>query len=313
MIKRALGIFAGGEDDDGDDGSDSDPGYDGGLTVSQRKKLERRLVPGAKGSEDSSQRGQRSQKKPAQRPDDSDSRESDESDESGVDSEDEPAVPASSRVERSFRGEFHCQLCPDKVLLNEKLMEAHLQSAEHKRNERRFERAKAMGVEAYEDECRQNAADREQKAMFAAAGVANKKQRKSQEFWTRRKERAASKDKVKEDSKGEKSKDSKDEKSKSKAGELTASQIEVRKQRFQEKKGNRQARREAEKSPGGVRVAETASKPQVKVSTLQVTASKPQAVKSGQTKEAVKSGHFSGRNNRGRTKKVAAKTAVKKA
>lgn len=51
-----------------------------------------------------------------------------------------------SQEEKPFRGEFRCELCPEKVLLKEKQMEIHLQSAGHKRNVARFERAKARSL-----------------------------------------------------------------------------------------------------------------------------------------------------------------------
>merc|ERR1719215_1292243 len=98
-------------------------------------------------------------------------------------SDDGVAMPVLSQQEKApFRGAFHCQLCPDKILLNEKLLEAHLQSAAHKKNERRFERAQAMGVEAFEAECRARAESRE----AAKSGGMSKRDMKSLKFWEKR-------------------------------------------------------------------------------------------------------------------------------
>mmetsp|Transcript_64877 Transcript_64877/g.90268 ORF Transcript_64877/g.90268 Transcript_64877/m.90268 type:complete len:195 (+) Transcript_64877:62-646(+) len=165
MIKRALGLFAGGEgaaeeDDDSDD-----------VTPAQRQKLERRLLPGA-------QRGRKRK--------DMDEDEEDSEGSSDNDSDDDPPVPD---AEETFRGQYHCQLCPDKILLTEKQLEVHLQSGAHKRKERHFERAKAMGLEAYEAECLEKAAAREAQAAAQSAGVLSKKKQKNADFWKQRKER----------------------------------------------------------------------------------------------------------------------------
>ncbi|CAJ1357103.1 unnamed protein product [Effrenium voratum] len=118
------------------------------VTEQQQQKLQRRLLPGA-------------------------------GDDLSDDSGSEPAVPEPKEL---FRGNFHCQLCPDKILLNEKALEVHLQSGGHKRNERHFERAKAMGVEAYEAECARKAELRTQ----ATARVGSRKEQKNRDFWERR-------------------------------------------------------------------------------------------------------------------------------
>ncbi|CAE7150889.1 TTLL8 [Symbiodinium pilosum] len=95
--------------------------------------------------------------------------------------------------EENFRGQFHCQLCPEKILLTEKQLEVHLQSTAHKRKERHFERAKAMGLEAYEAECRERAAARESQAAAQLAGALSKKKQKNADFWKQRKLRKKAK------------------------------------------------------------------------------------------------------------------------
>ncbi|CAE7768329.1 TTL [Symbiodinium sp. CCMP2592] len=166
MIKRALGLFAGGEgaaeeDDDSDDA------------------VSRILVCA-----------------------DLDSHTEDSEGSSDNDSDDDPPVPDAEEIarqagsltihgqhEETFRGQYHCQLCPDKILLTEKQLEVHLQSGAHKRKERHFERAKAMGLEAYEAECLEKAAAREAQAAAQSAGVLSKKKQKNAHFWKQRKER----------------------------------------------------------------------------------------------------------------------------
>ncbi|CAJ1357104.1 unnamed protein product [Effrenium voratum] len=99
------------------------------VTEQQQQKLQRRLLPGA-------------------------------GDDLSDDSGSEPAVPEPKEL---FRGNFHCQLCPDKILLNEKALEA-------------------MGVEAYEAECARKAELRTQ----ATARVGSRKEQKNRDFWERR-------------------------------------------------------------------------------------------------------------------------------
>merc|ERR1719215_1162019 len=98
-------------------------------------------------------------------------------------SDDGVAMPVSSQQEKApFRGAFHCQLCPDKILLNEKLLEAHLQSAAHKKAERRLERAKALGVEAFEAEC----IARKEAREALKSGVKSKRRLKSVSYWEKK-------------------------------------------------------------------------------------------------------------------------------
>ena len=40
-----------------------------------------------------------------------------------------PRVAAGARGDQNFLGKFHCKLCPERVLLNEKDLEQHLASA----------------------------------------------------------------------------------------------------------------------------------------------------------------------------------------
>ncbi|CAE7032879.1 TTLL8 [Symbiodinium natans] len=173
MIKRALGLFAGGEGAAEDDDDSED------VTPAQRQKLERRLLPGA-------QRGTKRKNRK-----DMAKEEEEESQDTDSDSGDDPPVPDSE--EKPFRGQYHCQLCPDKILLTAKQLEVHLQSTAHKRNERHFERAKAMGLQAYEAECLERAAARETQAAARSAGVLSKKQQKNAAFWKQRKARKAQK------------------------------------------------------------------------------------------------------------------------
>ncbi|CAK0832967.1 unnamed protein product [Prorocentrum cordatum] len=253
MIKRALGFFDGGRRDQKDVDEESDDGD--GLTERQRRKLERRLLPGAAGAEGRPRRAAapprtvcqhpaepachrrrgggvdpqdmalraRSGARPGAKADEDEEDEDDQSedeDEEGSESDDEPLMPPEE--EKQIRGQFRCELCPDKILMNEKLMETHLQSAGHRKNVRRFERAKELGVEAFEAECRERAAARE---AVAASGQPSRRQRKNEEFWAKRREKSKKK------SGGEKAK------------ELTATQIEDRKRKFQAKKAQRELRK----------------------------------------------------------------------
>jgi len=156
MIKRAV-LW-----DDAHDAGDSEDE----ITEKQQQQLERRLLPGA-------QRGSRAK--------DSD----DESQEE--DSDSDPAVPEPE--EKPIRGKFQCQLCPDKILINEKHMELHLQSAGHKKNVKRFERAKEMGVEAFEAECAAKVEARAAQEAARAAGALSRKEQKNQSYWQRRNQR----------------------------------------------------------------------------------------------------------------------------
>lgn len=151
-------------------------------------------------------------------------------------SDDEPAMPVEEPTQ--FRGQFRCQLCPNKILLNEKLMEQHLKSTLHKKNVKRFEHAKEIGVAAFEDECRARA-----EARRAAKTGTSKRKQKVAEYWAHRLEKGRRKRPGSE-----------------KAKDLTPRQIEERKQHFQEKKARR---REAAATKGdagaGAAVVEQAS------------------------------------------------------
>jgi len=229
MIKRALGFFDGGRG--GKKDAEEEDDSDDGLTDRQRSKLERRLLPGAHG------KAQRFGAGPTLHSDEEDDEEDDddqlegeEEEEEGSESDDEPLMPPEE--EKPFRGQFRCELCPDKILMNEKLMEAHLQSAGHRKNVRRFERAKEMGVDAFEEECRARAAARE---AAASSGQASRRQRKNEAFWAKRREK------------------SKKKSGSEKAKELTATQIEDKKQKFQAKKAQRALRKQdaADDGPKG--------------------------------------------------------------
>jgi len=229
MIKRALGFFDGGKGDRKDDDEESDDGD--GLTDRQRRRLERRLLPGAAGAAKQQRRSDAHSGAEADEGEDEDDQSEDEEEEEGSESDDEPVMPPEE--EKPIRGLFRCELCPDKILMNEKLMETHLQSAGHRKNVRRFERAKEMGVEAFEAECRERAAARE---AAAASGQPSRRQKKNAEFWAKRREKSKKK------SGGEKAKD------------LTATQIDDRKQKFQAKKAQRALRKQdADESVAGKR------------------------------------------------------------
>merc|ERR1712003_7053 len=123
-------------------------------------------------------------------------------------------------------GKFHCQLCPSKVLLNEKDLELHVQSKSHKKNEMRFEHAKSLGVEAYEAECRARAEARE----ALASGENSKRKAKNVAYWE--KKRGISQ-------KAKQKKVGKSEKRADKSVNITQDDIERRKQLFQAKKARR--------------------------------------------------------------------------
>lgn len=243
MIKRALGLWADAPNAGGGDVDDSDEE----LTPEERRKLERRMVPGTmkmKGSP--KQTTQPAPAPPKNRKagvvkdsdDESGSGDDDEEDgdeeasqEGGWASEDpsdeesddaDPDMLAPEKDKAPFRGAFHCQLCPDKILLNEKLLEAHLESAAHKKAERRLERAKALGVEAFEAEC----VARKEAREARKDGVKSKRDLKNASYWEKKREKLAKKSKQKA-------------KGKEESAELSKEEIEERKRRFQAKKARR--------------------------------------------------------------------------
>lgn len=201
MIKRTLGVWNDADEDDE------------GLTTKQRSKLERRLLPGVSvGRKENFKAGFMGEESEPESSDDGE-------DPEGAESEDDPAMPQEAeRDEEKMRGQFQCKLCPGKILMNEKIMEQHLQSEAHLKNARRFERASKMGLEAFEDECRERAEARE-----AADGKASKRQLKKTQHWE--KVRAKVSEKKGGDTKKEQN--------------LTADQIEARRERFQKKKARR--------------------------------------------------------------------------
>mmetsp|Transcript_68134 Transcript_68134/g.200062 ORF Transcript_68134/g.200062 Transcript_68134/m.200062 type:complete len:326 (-) Transcript_68134:37-1014(-) len=205
MIKRTLGVWNDADEDDE------------GLTTKQRSKLERRLLPGVSvGRKENFKAGFMGEESEPESSDDGE-------DPEGAESEDDPAMPQEAeRDEQKMRGQFQCKLCPGKILMNEKIMEQHLQSEAHLKNARRFERASKMGLEAFEDECRERAEARE-----AADGKASKRQLKKTQHWE--KVRAKVSEKKGGDTKKEQN--------------LTADQIEARRERFQKKKARRLERK----------------------------------------------------------------------
>mmetsp|Transcript_74955 Transcript_74955/g.219573 ORF Transcript_74955/g.219573 Transcript_74955/m.219573 type:complete len:303 (-) Transcript_74955:78-986(-) len=243
MIKRALGLWVDGTQDSDGDSSDADE-----VTEVERQKLYRRMLPGA--SEGSKRGGGgrgRGRGRVAARPDGRpvDSDDSSDAEEGAGDAEesaeeapgkapkepesdDDVVMPAEQRELPDFRGEFHCKLCPDKIILNEKAMEAHLNSNGHKRNERRFEHAKSVGLEAYEAECMERLKARE--AAKDGNGTSLNAQ-KNKEYWKDMRKRALEK--------------SKKDKAKGIQKELSEDKIAALKAKFQAKKARRMARKEA--------------------------------------------------------------------
>lgn len=206
MIKRALGLWGG-------EASDSDVDSDDALTEKQKKRLEKRLLPGdGFGDED-------------------DSSDDGEGDGEGEESEgDMPVRPQARREEGTkFRGNYHCKLCPEKIILNEKDLAAHLQSSEHKKMEKRFEYAKALGPEAYEAECRERVRAKADAERRAASGELSKRQLKKQQ----RKKNLLKKRSLKRKSGAERAKN------------LSDDQIQARKLKCQEKQARKLARRQA--------------------------------------------------------------------
>jgi len=184
MIKRALGVFVDGHLKGGP-GSDDDS--DDGLTEAQRRKLEKRLLPGAAPETSSASRRQAGRGYTKEVDSDSDP---DDDDDDDNDSDYDPPVYA---PENEIRGNFKCELCPYKLILTEKDLELHLNSKAHKKNEARFEHAKEIGVEAYEEECTQRAEAEEERKRARAAGVMSSKKQRNFEYWKTRRERAPKK------------------------------------------------------------------------------------------------------------------------
>lgn len=236
MIKRALGLRLGtGAATKGDDSdSDSEEGRKEGLLPDQRRKLERRLLPGG-------EKPSKAIKKPAiveeQEDDDEEDEEDEENEDDGEDSDGDsqlseiPMPPEADPDGESMRGKFKCQLCPHKVLLTEKAMELHLQSTQHKRNEKRFEHAKELGLDAYQAECRARAEAKAKVAEESALGLTKRKQ-KNFEYWKKKREKQMAMKKRKKV----------DEKTKA---SVDAAEVEKAKLKFQAKKARRQERKEA--------------------------------------------------------------------
>jgi len=217
MIKRALGLFkgaAGGAAPEDDDDSDED------ISARDRLRLERKLLPGGKGA---------TKKAVVDNEVDEEDGEEEEEEEDGSDDAGSDIAMPPEVDSTEFRGKFRCQLCPHKVLLNENAMEAHLLSAGHKRNEKRYEHAKVLGLEAYQEECKQKAEAKALEKEKLAAGFVSKRKQKNFEYWTLKRE------------KQRKMRTSK----KHPQNGLTPAEIDEAKRRFQEKKRRRLERRQA--------------------------------------------------------------------
>lgn len=224
MIKRALGLILGADGNEGDqDDSVSDEEV-ARKNAKAEEKLSRRLLPGYESAprpmgkkqidEEEPEQLQvkakaKCQKLPAARRQavEEEEDEDDDDDDNGSSCEEkfgEPSDESSTEdegpSEKKFRGKFHCRLCPDKVILNEKVLETHMESASHKRNEQAFLRAKEIGTEAYIEECRLKAEKIQRDAEIAAErarkraadpnddGVAMRTKRK-EEHWKIQKEK----------------------------------------------------------------------------------------------------------------------------
>lgn len=203
MIKRALGLFL----DADADGPEDDNTDEEGVSQEAKKKLTRRLIPGAmeastfaktikKGEAESKpeQKARKTQNNDEPEEDDDDDDEADEgmlsddsqikwggedSDEEGSDDEHPEFLEAEKDASaKENRGKFKCELCHDKVIMNEQGMEAHLQSKDHLRNVRNFERAKEIGVDAYIAECE----NRRQEKLRIQDGLSKKALKRQQYF-----------------------------------------------------------------------------------------------------------------------------------
>lgn len=203
MIKRALGVFI---DDEGD-GSDDDSCDSATERVKQedRRKLERRLLPGAARAATSKLRLPEAPTLAARAPDGEAGSTDDSSDddrnagrdgkgedwfaEDSEDSDDEhPQMLTEERHYKQAKGSlFSCKLCPGKVLNSEQDMEAHLKSKQHLKMEKEFERAQALGVDKYVKECEARAEKKE--VVAAAGGAAAVRKKRTQDFWDKKREK----------------------------------------------------------------------------------------------------------------------------
>merc|ERR1711957_860422 len=95
------------------------------------------------------------------------------------------------------------------------------------KNERRFERAKSMAVEAFEAECQAKLDARE----AAKSGGPSQKKTKNADYWEKKRKKSKQKD------------------GKEKAQDLTAAQIEQRREHFQAKKKRRTEPKDADTVP----------------------------------------------------------------
>jgi len=153
---------------------------------------------------------------------------------SDTDSDSDPAVPVER--EKEMRGHYRCELCPDKIILNEKVLEQHLQSTAHLKNERRFARVKEIGLEAFEAECRERAEAREARA----AGLPSKKDLKNKSYWEKKRKK------------------SKRKPAKEESDALSQAEIKRRKNVFQAKK-ERRLQRKGEGAPAKEQQAQAVS------------------------------------------------------
>jgi len=242
-LKRILSHCIGGNYGGADGDSEDDD-----LTLSQRSKLQRRLVPGLR-------EGQALARHPVKggKPDEVEARSeaaSDEEDEDDLTDDDDDDAEDSEleaqtlevdaeRAKVVVRGNFQCKLCPDKVLINEKLMEQHMQSEYHKRNERRFQRAQELGLEGYIKECEDKKAAKRAIAEGGADKVATKRQLR-REAWRKRKDEKK-RDRVKKNKLKKTTEEEKPEKGLKEASRKEWSA--KKKDKLEEKKARRLAKR----------------------------------------------------------------------
>merc|ERR1711920_906349 len=87
-----------------------------------------------------------------QQGDDSDSEADKDDDRDDASSVSEGGAVMPAENEAPWKGNFHCKLCPNKVILTEAVLKVHLESKAHKKNVAKFMHAKEIGLPAYMQE-----------------------------------------------------------------------------------------------------------------------------------------------------------------
>lgn len=262
MIKRALGLW-------GDEGNDADEG----LTAKEHARLTKRFLPGGQvrtgadyaleedgEAEENSSVGE----EPAEDDDDDEDGDSLISGDEAYDSDDSDGpqnleVEVEPKKEKPFRGNFHCKLCPDKVILTEEALEKHLASKLHLKRERDFEKAKDMGLAAFEAQVMAKVKEREEKEQDAANGSASKRAKRKEEYWAKKREKRklahrSRKDKndepAKAPAKPADEKSAKEKETGTTAKEPSAEVVNARKAAFQAKKSKKAGTQRTWRSSG---------------------------------------------------------------